>query len=128
MYMFNHVMMDTAFTGRSRGLHRADRPLGELVLQRLTGLRAGRLDGVPLEHRPAGDLSDCRKLYVGRVGEQPTHRIVYRRHGNGVVEVLTVVAVGEREGLAVYLAALGRLSGEAAREVPRPRRVRGEDD
>ncbi|HKN50483.1 MAG TPA: type II toxin-antitoxin system RelE/ParE family toxin, partial [Actinomycetota bacterium] len=56
-----------------------------------------------------GDLSDCRKLYVGLEYGRPTHRIVYREHDDGVVEIIEVIAVGEREAFTVYLAALRRL-------------------
>ncbi len=97
-----------------RRLHRQDPALVLVVLQRLTDLAKGRLDGEPLERRVAGDLSDCRKLYVGVLGGQPTHRIVYRLVSGGIVEVLEVIAVGAREALAVYLEAarrLGRLPG-----------------
>ena len=92
-----------------RRLHRADPALALVVLQRLTDLAKGRLDGEPLERRVAGDLSDCRKIYVGRVGGQPTHRIVYRPMGGGTIEVLEVIAVGMREAMAVYLEAARRL-------------------
>lgn len=92
-----------------RRLHRANPDLALLVLQRLTDLAQGRLDGEPLERRATGDLSDCRKVYVGLVGGQPTHRIVYRQVGGGVVEVLEVVVVGAREAMAVYLEAARRL-------------------
>jgi hypothetical protein len=57
----------------------------------------------------AGDLSDCRKVYVGVVGGNPTHRIVYRQHSDGAVEIIEVIAVGQREALAVYLDTLRRL-------------------
>jgi hypothetical protein len=92
-----------------RRLHRDDPPLALVVLQRLADLAAGRLDGEPLERRPSADLADCRKLYVGRTGSRPTHRIVYRQFDNGAVEVIEVVAVGPREGLAVYREASERL-------------------
>ena len=92
-----------------RRLHREDPALALIVLQRLTDLAKGRLDGEPLERRVAGDLSDCRKIYVGRVGGQPTHRVVYRPIGGGAIEVLEVIAVGVREAMAVYLEAARRL-------------------
>jgi hypothetical protein len=93
-----------------RRLHRADPGLALIVLQRLTDLAKGRLDGMPLERRVAGDLSDCRKIYVGRVGGQPTHRVVYRPIGGGAIEVLEVIVVRVREAMAVYLEAARRLS------------------
>jgi ParE-like toxin of type II ParDE toxin-antitoxin system len=92
-----------------RQLHRQDRALALIVLQRLTDLAKGRLVGEPLERRPSADLSDCRKVYIGRIGGRPTHRIVYRELGDGAVEVIEVVAVGAREGMAVYLEAAQRL-------------------
>jgi hypothetical protein len=92
-----------------RRLHRENPDLALLVLQRLTDLSKGRLDGDPLEARVAGDLSDCRKIYVGKVGGQPTHRIVYRQVSGGEIEVLEVIAVGAREAMAVYLEAARRL-------------------
>ena len=92
-----------------RRLHRQDPALALVVLQRLTDLAHRRLDGEPLERRPSADLSDCRKIYAGRTGGAPTHRIVYRLLGTGAVEVIEVIAVGPRESLAVYLQAAERL-------------------
>src|SRR2546423_3020623 len=92
-----------------RRLFRQDRALGLVVLQRLTDLAKGALTGEPLEQRPSADLADCRKIYVGTTGGRPTHRIVYRDVAGPVVEVIEVVAVGPREGLAVYLEAAERL-------------------
>lgn len=92
-----------------RRLHREDPALALVVLQRLADLAKGRLDGEPLERRPSADLSDCRKIYVGRTGGRPTHRIVYRAIAGGAIEVIEVIAVGRREGMAVYLEAAERL-------------------
>lgn len=99
-----------------RRLHRENPDLALLVLQRLTDLSKGRLDGDPLEARVAGDLSDCRKIYVGTVGDQPTHRIVYRQVMGGEIEVLEVIAVGPREAMAVYIEAAQRLGRSPANE------------
>lgn len=92
-----------------RRLHRENPDLALIVLQRLTDLSKGRLDGEPLEARVAGDLSECRKIYVGTVGGQPTHRIVYRQVSGGEIEVIEVIAVGARESMAVCLEAARRL-------------------
>jgi hypothetical protein len=92
-----------------RRLHRHDPETALVVLQRLTDLAHGRLEGEPLERRPSADLSDCRKLYAGRTGDAPTHRIVYRQIGTGVFEVIEVIAVGMREALSVYITAAERL-------------------
>lgn len=88
-----------------RRLYLQDRRPGQLVIQRLTDLAAGRLQGQPL----GGELSDCRKVYVGIRGNQPTHRIVYRELRDGTTEIIEVIAVGEREALLVYREAVERL-------------------
>jgi mRNA interferase RelE/StbE len=93
-----------------RAIHRRSEKLAVLIIEKLADLKAGRIEGQPLaELAGTGDLSDCRKIYVGLDPIRPTHRIVYRRRDDGVVEVIEVVAVGEREALAVYLEALKRL-------------------
>ena len=93
-----------------RAIRRQDEKLALLILRRIADLRAGRISGEALELLPGtGDLSDCRKLYVGLEYGRPTHRIVYREHDDGVVEIIEVIAVGEREAFTVYLAALRRL-------------------
>src|SRR5438105_13597933 len=44
-----------------------------LLLRTMADLRAGRVSGEPLELLPGtGDLSDCRKLYVGLEYGRPT--------------------------------------------------------
>ena len=101
--------------GPPRAIHRQDEKLALLILRRIADLRAGRVSGEALEPLAGtGDLSDCRKLYVGFEHGRPTHRIVYREHDDGVVEIIEVIAVGEREAFTVYLAALRRL-GRSAR-------------
>jgi hypothetical protein len=93
-----------------RAIRLENEKLGTLIIQKLADLRAGRITGQPLENLPwVGDLSDCRKIYVGLEFGRPTHRIVYSSHDDGVIEVIQVIAVGEREALAVYLDALRRL-------------------
>ena len=93
-----------------RAIRRQDEKLALLILRRIADLRAGRISGEALELLPGtGDLSDCGKLYVGLEYGRPTHRIVYREHDDGVVEIIEVIAVGEREAFTVYLAALRRL-------------------
>lgn len=95
-----------------RRIYQQDHRLGKLILQRLTDLRAGRLDGARLEDRVAGDLSDCRKLYIGVSGGNPTHRVVYRLLA-GSIEIVEVIVVGPRDDLAVYWEALARLGRQA---------------
>ena len=93
-----------------RAVRRQDEKLALLIMRRIADLRAGRVSGEALELLAGtGDLSDCRKLYVGLEHGRPTHRIVYREHDDGVVEIIEVIAVGEREAFTVYLAALRRL-------------------
>ena len=93
-----------------RALRRRNEKLARLVIEKLADLRSGRIEGQPLSALAGtGDLSDCRKIYVGLDPIRPTHRIVYRQHDDGAVEVIEVVAVGEREALIVYLEALKRL-------------------
>src|SRR4051794_8979108 len=93
-----------------RAIRLENEKLGTLIIQKLADLRAGRITGQPLENLPrVGDLSDCRKIYVGLEFGRPTHRILYSSHDDGVIEVIQVIAVGEREALAVYLDALRRL-------------------
>ena len=93
-----------------RSIRRHDEKLAILILQKMADLKAGRILGEPLAVLPAtGDLADCRKIYVGLEHGRPTHRIVYQEHDDGVVELIEVIAVGEREALSVYLDALRRL-------------------
>lgn len=63
--------------------------------------------GQPLhDFSDTGDLSDCRKLYVG----DRTHRIVYRLlPDESAPTTVDVIAVGERELLQVYVEAARRL-------------------
>jgi hypothetical protein len=97
-----------------RAIRLENEKLAILIIQKLADLKAGRISGQPLENLPdTGDLSDCRKIYVGLAFGPPTHRIVYASYDDGAVEVIQVIAVGEREALAVYLDALRRL-GRAA--------------
>ncbi len=77
----------------------------------------GRYEGQPLKDmRSYGDLTDCRKIYLGLPGMRPTHRIVYQKSPtSATVEVIDVVAVEARaDGYAYLLAAtrLGRLPDE----------------
>jgi mRNA interferase RelE/StbE len=96
-----------------RAIRRQNEKLAIVVLGKLADLRAGRVEGQPLQDLPGtGDLSDCRKIYVGLTAMMPSHRIVYRVKDNGAVEVIEVVVVGEREALAVYLEAIRRLGGQ----------------
>lgn len=96
-----------------RAIRRQSEKLAVVVLTRLADLKAGRIEGRPLQDLPGtGDLSDCRKIYVGLTAMMPTHRIVYRVKDNGAVEVIEVVVVGEREALAVYLEAVRRLGAQ----------------
>ena len=93
-----------------RAIRLKDEKLAILIIEKLADLRAGRITGQPLENLPGtGNLSDCRKIYVGLEFGRPTHRIVYASHDDGAVEVIQVIAVGEREAVAVYLDALRRL-------------------
>jgi ParE toxin of type II toxin-antitoxin system, parDE len=68
--------------------------------------------GRPLEHNPqTGDLSDCRKLYF----DNARHRIVYRLlPSERKPTTVDVIAVGPREALEVYEAAVERLGRGAA--------------
>lgn len=102
-----------------RAIRRHNEKLAVLTIQKIADLRAGRVSGDLLGVLPGtGDLSDCRKLYVGLEYGRPTHRIVYREHDDGVLEVIEIIAVGEREALAVYLTALGRLGRTGQGEQP----------
>jgi hypothetical protein len=93
-----------------RTIRRQDEKLALLILRRIADLRDGRVSGEALELLAGtGNLSDCRKLYVGLEYGRPTHRIVYRERDDGVVEIIEIIAVGEREAFTVYLAALRRL-------------------
>ena len=107
-----------------------DDPRLELRALGLISLIAdGRVRGDDLQHLPLyGDLSDCRKVYFGALGDgRPTHRLVYQVVGvddDGVeaVEVVEVVAVEAREdGYAYLLAALrlGRLPDDTRPEAKR---------
>ena len=97
-------------TNDIRAIRRRSEELAVLVIEKLADLRGGRIEGQPLgELAGTGGLSDCRKIYVGLDAVRPTHRIVYRQRDDGVVEIIEVVAVGEREALAVYVEALKRL-------------------
>jgi hypothetical protein len=101
-----------------RAIRRENEKLALLIIQKIADLKAGRIAGQALENLPVtGDLSDCRKIYVGLEFGKPTHRIVYAAHDDRGIEVIQVIAVGEREALAVYLDALRRL-GRAASEDP----------
>lgn len=102
-------------TADIRAIRRGSEKLAVLVIEKLADLRSGHIEGQPLGQLPGtGNLSDCRKIYVGLDPVRPTHRIVYRQHDDGAVEVIEVVAVGERESLVVYLEALKRLGRDPA--------------
>lgn len=63
-----------------------------------------------------GDVSDCRKVYVGDGAMPPSHRLVYREateHDASPVEVevvaVEIVAIIEREDAHAYMQAARRL-------------------
>lgn len=81
----------------------------------LVEVARGTLTGRSLDVRVStGDLSDCFKLYFDTDTKQkPRFRLVYRIE-DGRVKAVQAVSVGERKGLAAYVAAaerLGRTSG-----------------
>ena len=83
-----------------------------MALDMLALVRDGRVQGEPLgQHVKTGDLSDCYKLYFDPNGVgKPRYRLVYRYTPNEVKAVaVEAIAVGERNGLDVYLAAAERL-------------------
>ena len=83
-----------------------------MALDMLAFVRDGRVQGEPLgQHVKTGDLSDCYKLYFDPNGVgKPRYRLVYRYTPNEVKAVaVEAIAVGERNGLDVYLAAAERL-------------------
>lgn len=84
--------------------------LGRLVSADLTGEALSEMPRY-------GNLTDCYKIYFGVPGQpQNTHRIVYRLRAGGVVDVIEVVAVEEKDGGYVYLTVadrLGRLPAES---------------
>lgn len=76
---------------------------------------ANPLYGKPLAARAHGDLSDCDVAYVVDVPtdtgrSRPDYRVVYRlRPGRSAAELVEVICVDERRGLAAYYRALGLL-------------------
>lgn len=76
-----------------------------------------------------GDLSDCRKVYVGDGTMPPSHRLVYREAAEDDVSpaevqvvAVEVVAIVEREDAHAYMQAarrLGRLPKETEGEAKR---------
>lgn len=77
--------------------------------------------GKKLRNQQGRDLSSCRKLYFG----QATYRIVYRERNDRrlILEispiplpVAEIVAIGEREGMKVYIEADTRISESAITE------------
>lgn len=67
-----------------------------------------------------GDLSGLRGIAFDEPGwdEKPRYRVVYRNEpDDGVVEVVAVIAVGLREGLAIYREAAARLREEMRRRL-----------
>lgn len=85
------------------------------VMKYLVRLRTEPHLGTRLRDHPVlGDLSDCRKIYVGESERvKPTHRIVYRLLPNDVSPATAdVIVIGEKASAdpTVYLEALKRLS------------------
>lgn len=84
----------------------------KMALDMLVFLRDGRVQGEPLGvHVETGDLTDCYKFYFDPSGAgKPRYRLVYRYTPDKVEAIaIEAVAVGERNGLAVYLTAARRL-------------------
>lgn len=78
----------------------------DLLYQIRDGVEVGRT----LEDRiDTGDLGGCRKVYFDSMPGPPGYRIVFRYLDDGVVEVVEIVAIGPRDGLAVYKPAADRL-------------------
>lgn len=77
------------------------------AMKLMVALRTTPRLGKPLDYAPqTGDLSDCRKLYF----DNARHRIVYRLLPNERKPTrVDVIAVGPREALEVYEAAIERL-------------------
>jgi hypothetical protein len=86
------------------------RSLQVIVIDLLTQIKMGTERGRPLSFLDStGDLSDCRKVYFDDRDGSPRFRIVIMEHGRAEVEIVEIVAVGRREDLHVYRAALKRL-------------------
>jgi mRNA-degrading endonuclease RelE of RelBE toxin-antitoxin system len=94
------------------------RNLGSTALKLEVLMHLRKLEDDPFLSRPlqdfpdTGDLSDCRKVYIG----DRTYRIVYRllpdEHRPTKIDVITV---GPREASEVYLEAISRLGRMPAR-------------
>ena len=92
--------------------------LKRVALQILVDVARGDRRGAPLDDlAPTGDLRDCYKVYFDERGDRkPRYRLAYRLLPSGGVEAVSVeaVAIGERGGLAAYIAAARRLGRLAA--------------
>lgn len=124
------------FTDESKqdlhGLQQDDPALLVEALRTAKLLDTGRLEGRRLrDFSKTGDLTDCRAVYFGVDEDDDTHRMVFREDASGI-DVLEVVAVGERADDIAYLLAglrLGRIEeperrAGARRQVERSRRRR----
>jgi len=87
--------------------------LRELALRLCLEIEAGRITGEPLDERSrTGDLSGCFKVYFDHPrGDRPGYRLVYRKNSDDSIVgiAIQIVAVGKREALTVYRAAVHRL-------------------
>lgn len=115
--MPRHKLALTSLPGFERDVHALpDLRTRKMVLDMLSLIRDGRVHGERLgQHVQTGDLSDCYKFYFDPDGAgKPRFRLVYRYTPNEVKAVaLEAVAVGERNGLEVYLTAADRLNRQA---------------
>lgn len=78
----------------------------------LRSLTQQNIEGRPLEQRPSGDLSECRKLYFDESHQDPRPgwRIVFRFRPNDRNRVqVQIIAIGRRKDSAVYKTAVKRL-------------------
>jgi hypothetical protein len=100
------------------------RALQVAVMNALKALRENPWEGAELRERVrVGDLRGLRRVAFDEPGwyDKPRYRVVYRNEpDNAVVEIVAVIAVGQRERLAAYREAAARLRAE------RRRRFRGE--
>lgn len=81
------------------------RKLDNSVKRQFKAVLARRLNHPRVPSAALRGMPDCYKIKLRQAG----WRLVYRVDDN--VVTVCVVAVGKREGLAAYAAALGRLAG-----------------
>lgn len=90
-------------------------------MARIKALRENPWLGTELrERRRVGDLRGLRRVSFDEPSwdDKPRYRLIYRNEPDDVVvEVVAVIAVGERERLAAYHDAASRLRAERRRRM-----------